>query len=247
VEKVQILTDLHIHTIASAHAYSTLYENICAAKERGLELIAISDHAPDMPDSPHEWHFVGTDNVPRFYKGIKILCGVELNVLNKNGEIDLPERILRSRTDFAIASIHAPVYKEKAGGDHTETWLNIIKNPYIDILGHSGSPDYSYDIDTVVAAAKKADVCIEINNHSFDARPQNVERCRMIALACKKTGTGIVVNSDAHFMSQVGKVANAVKMLEDIDFPEELIMNLNAEKFIRYIEKKRNKKIDFGE
>lgn len=244
---MQILTDLHVHTIASAHAYSTLYENICAAKEKGLELIAISDHAPSMPDAPHEWHFVGTDNIPRCYKGIKVLCGAELNIINKKGKIDLPEWILDKRTDFVIASIHEPTYKEKQGGDHTETWLNIIKNPYIDILGHSGSPNYPYDIDVVVSAAKEADVCIEINNHSFDARPQNIERCREIALACKRLGEKIVVNSDAHFMSQVGEVGKAVEMLEEIDFPEELIMNLNAEKFIRYIEKKKNKKINFGE
>ncbi len=244
---MQILTDLHTHTLASAHVFSTLYENLCTAKEKGLELIALTDHAPNLPDSPHEWHFLGYSNAPNFYKGIKILLGVELNILNKNGEIDLPVALLESRIQLAIASIHKPAYQEAAGGDHTETWLNVIKNPYVDILGHSGSPDFMYDIDTVVTAAKEANVCIEINNHSFRARPANIDRCRKIALACKRIGTKIVVNSDAHFMGQVGNVEKAAAMLKEIDFPEELIMNLNAERVIKYIENKKNKKLEFGE
>ncbi len=244
---MQILTDLHTHTIASAHAYSTIYENSLAAKEKGLEMIAITDHAPSMPDAPHPWHFLGYDNAPRFYNGIKILEGIELNIVNRSGEVDLEEKLLKSRIDIAIASIHNATYNEPAGGDHTETWLNVIENPYIDILGHSGSPDYLYDIDVVVKAAKNANKCIEINNHSFKARPKNIERCREIALACKRLGAYVVVNSDAHFMGQVGELGKAAAMLEEIDFPEELIMNLNAERFIKYIENKKNIKINFGE
>lgn len=244
---MQILTDLHTHTIASAHGYSTIYENICAAKEKGLEMIAITDHAPSMPDAPHPWHFLGLDNAPKFYNGIKVLSGVELNIVNKSGEIDLEEGILKKKIDLVIASIHGVTYKEPAGGDHTETWLNVIENPYVDILGHSGSPEYPYDIDVVIKAAKAAGKCVEINNHSFSARPKNIERCREIALACKRLGAYIVVNSDAHFMGQIGTFEKAVTMLEEIDFPEELIMNLNSDRFIKYIENKKNIKFDFGE
>lgn len=244
---MQILTDVHTHTIASVHAYSTLYENITVAKNKGLELIAMTDHGNFMADAPHEWHFLNTSCIPRTYEGVKILTGIELNVLNRKGEVDLDERILRDRIDVAIASIHNPTYCEEQGGDHTETWLNVIKNPYIDILGHSGSPMFPYDIERVVTAAKKANICIEINNNSTVVRPQNHERCKEIAAACKRIGANIVVSSDAHFMSQIGEFSSALSILEEIDFPEDLIMNLNAERFIGYIEKKKNKKFDFGE
>lgn len=244
---MQILTDLHTHTIASAHAYSTLYENICAASEKGLELIAVTDHAPSMPDAPHEWHFMNLNAIPRIFKGVKILTGVELNIVNRSGEVDLDEETLKNKVDLAIASIHGPTYKEQPGGDHTEAWLNVIKNPYVDILGHSGSPKYMYDIDTVICAAKAANICIEINNHSFAARPANIERCREIALACKRLGANIVVSSDSHFIDKIGVFDKAIEMLKEIEFPEELIMNLSADKFINYIEKKKNIKFDFGE
>jgi len=241
---MKILTDVHTHTNVSSHAYSTLYENMCAARERGLELVAMTNHAPAIIDAPHIWHFMYFKALPRVIEGVKLLCGAEVNILNKDGDIDIPEGVL-SDMDVVIASIHLPTYKEEKGGDHTETWLNIIDNPYIDILGHSGSPDYLFNIDTVVPYAKEKNKCIEINNHSFLSRPHYIERCRDIALACKRYGTPVVVNSDAHFMGEIGVVPNAVKMLEEMDFPEDLIMNLNAERFIKYISEKKNKVLSF--
>lgn len=244
---MRILTDVHTHTNASAHAYSTLYENILVAKRKGLELLACTNHGPEMPDAPHWWHFLTFDNIPRVYEGVKILNGAEVNIMDKAGTIDLPENILRDKLDLVIASIHGVLFKDESGCDHTETWLRVIENPYVDILGHSGSPLFPYNIDVIVKAAKDAEKCIEINNHSFDERPNNIPICKEIALACKKYGTNIVVSSDAHFMENIGCFDNAVSMLEEIQFPEELIMNLNADRFINYLSKKKNKKFDFGD
>ena len=54
---MHIVADLHTHTIASTHAYSTVYEMVRGAKAKGLIAIGITDHGPDMKDGPHEWHF----------------------------------------------------------------------------------------------------------------------------------------------------------------------------------------------
>lgn len=241
---MKILTDVHTHTNISAHAYSTLYENMCAAREKGIELVAMTNHGPTMPDSPHLWHFLYYQALPRKIEGVKLLCGAEVNVTDRTGGLDLPPSVLDDM-ELVIASIHRDTYHEEKGGDHTETWMNVIDNPDVDILGHCGSPDYLFDIDTVIPYAKEKNVCIEINNHSFSSRPQNVERCRRIAQACKKYGAPIVVNSDAHFMAEIGLVSKAVVMLEEIKFPENLIMNLNAERFIKYISAKKNRAFEF--
>ncbi len=241
---MKILTDLHTHTDVSVHAYSTLYENMLAAKQKGLEMVACTDHTPALEDAPHIWHFTCLKDLPRTIEGVKLVRGAETNILDGEGHVDLPDDVME-KLDLVIASIHGPVYMKGCGVDHTKTWLGVIENPYIDILGHSGSPSYAYDIETIVRAAKDADKCIEINNHSFEVRQDNIERCREIALACKRIGTKITVDSDAHFMSNVGKVNFAVKMLEDIDFPEELVMNLNAERVTEYIFKRRGIRIEF--
>ncbi|MBQ9758035.1 MAG: phosphatase [Clostridia bacterium] len=243
---MKILTDVHTHTNASSHAYSTLYENMYAAKKRGLELVAMTNHAPSIIDAPHIWHFMYFKALPRVIEGVRLMCGVEANILDKNASLDMPESVL-SDMEVVIASIHPPTYKEERGGDHTETWLNVIDNEYVDILGHTGSPDYPFDIDAVVRRAKEKNKCIEINNHSFISRPQNIEICREIALACKKYETPVVVNSDAHFMDRIGEVSKATEMLEEIGFPQKLIMNLTAERFIEYISKKKDRVFKFDE
>ena len=76
---------------------------------------------------------------------------------------------------------------------------------------------------------------VEINNHSFDARKRNIPNCTKIALACKKYGVPLVVNSDAHFEAQVGNFSHALRMLEEIDFPEELILNASEKLLNDYL------------
>ena len=53
---MQFIADLHIHSIASGHAYSTVNENAKAAADRGLQLIALTDHGPKMPGGPHLYY-----------------------------------------------------------------------------------------------------------------------------------------------------------------------------------------------
>lgn len=239
---MRTLADLHTHTCASTHAFSTIMENITAAKQRGLELLAVTDHAPGLPDAPHIWHFSTLRQFPREVDGVKLLFGIEGSVLDTQGHIDVPDDVQES-LDLVIASIHEPLFPPHTFDEHTQTWLNVIKNPNIDIIGHSGRPQYTYDIDTVVKAAKEAGVLMEINNHSFVVRKGSAENCKKIAQACKKYGAPIVINSDAHMSFQIGEHETAIKMLEEIDFPEELVMNTSAEKFIKYIEDRKNRKI----
>ncbi len=61
--------DLHMHTVASTHAYSTLHDYIAEAKRKGIKLFAITDHGPDMADAPHYWHFVNMRIWPRLVTG----------------------------------------------------------------------------------------------------------------------------------------------------------------------------------
>ena len=59
-----IEADLHTHTLASTHAYSTIKENCQCAAEYGLKAIAMTDHMINMPDSPHIWHFENLFTLP---------------------------------------------------------------------------------------------------------------------------------------------------------------------------------------
>lgn len=95
--------DLHMHTVASTHAYSTLHDYIAEAKRKGIKLFAITDHGPDMADAPHYWHFVNMRIWPRLVDGVGILRGIESNIKNIEGEIDCSGPMLTS-LDLIIAA-----------------------------------------------------------------------------------------------------------------------------------------------
>ncbi len=237
---MEILTDLHCHTIASTHAYSTIYELVEFAKKKGLEAIAITDHGMELKDAPLDWHFLCLKrSIPKEYDGVRILKGCEANILDKTGRIDFPEDLLKC-LDLVIASIHTPAYYSEEGGDHTSAYMGALNNPYVDILGHSGNPSYRYDIDKVIRKTKELGKLIEINGHSFDTRPKNIEICREIALKCKEVGTGIVVNSDCHSCFELGEITKAKMMLKDIDFPEELIMNRDLKTLREFLKNRKS-------
>lgn len=242
---MNILLDTHTHTIASAHAYSTVIEMARQAKEAGLEAIAVTDHAPAIPDGAHPWHFLNLKALPREICGVKILYGAEVNILDLDGNIDLDEDIL-GKLDVVNASIHRPCYKNVGASDHTSAYFSIVQNPLVDIICHSGSPDFEYDYERIIELAKKNNKLIEINNHSFFVRKPSIPNCRKIAEICKEKGVGIVVSSDAHIAFELGDYNNALDMLKEISFPEKLIMNRSLNAFEEFMQNKGKKLFTWG-
>ena len=80
---MKILADTHTHTIASGHAYSTVDENARWAAEQGLRLLALTDHAPAMQNTTCHAYFANLNVIPQELRGVRILRGVELNILEK--------------------------------------------------------------------------------------------------------------------------------------------------------------------
>jgi len=236
---IQIIADLHCHTIASTHAYSTVLENITYAKKKGLRCIAITDHASGITDAPHFWHFANIDVIPRVVEDIVVLRGAEVNILDNNGSIDLSEDTLRG-LDWVNASFHVPTCAPRDVAYHTEAYLNIAKNPYVDVIAHSGTECFAYDYEKGIKAFKEYGKIVEFNNASFRIRAGGRKNCIEIAKLCKKYEVPAVVNSDAHFATSVGEFGLVLQMLEEIDFPEKLILNADEERFFGYIKEKKN-------
>ena len=103
------IMDLHTHTVASGHAYNTIYEMARSASERGLSLLGITDHGPAMKSGVPANYFNNFKMLPRELYGIKLMFGCELNILDYDGKIDLPQSMLEKQ-DFTVASIHKPLY-----------------------------------------------------------------------------------------------------------------------------------------
>ena len=159
--------DLHTHTVASGHAYCSLREMAKAASEKGLEVLGITEHAPMMPGTCHKYYFDNLKVVPREMYGIQLLLGSEVNILDAQGSVDLSERTL-SKMDVVVASLHIPCMKPASKLENTEGYLNVMKNPYVNIIGHPDDGRYEIDYEALVQGAKEYGKVLELNNHSLD-------------------------------------------------------------------------------
>ncbi len=227
-----VIAETHCHSLASGHAYSTIYENVQAAARAGLRFLCATDHGPAMPGAGHPFFFDNIGNaVPDQLEGVVVLKGAEVNIMDYQGGLDLDAKLLE-KLDWVIASYHPVCIRSASTEEHTQGWLAVAENPLVDVIGHCGDGRYTFDLDRVIPAFAQNGKIVEINAHSFSCRPGSPENCRKIALACKRYRVPVVCSSDAHFFDQVGQVDPALSLLREVDFPEELILNLDYERFL---------------
>jgi len=239
-------TDLHIHTVASGHAFSTVDEIVRAAVQKGLKLIAITDHGPGLPGGAHPYHFWNLRILPREMSGVKILRGVEANIIDAEGNLDLAEDLLEL-LDIVHAALHTNCgYQDQGPEKNTDVLIRTMQNPLVDVVVHPGNPKFPINIERVVKAAKENHVLLEVNNSSFltsTSRAGSYEIDFQIVTEAKKQGLEIVVGSDAHFEDAVGNFGAAIDLIKAADFPADRIVSASAERVIRFLEKKKNRKI----
>ena len=232
------VVDTHTHTYLSGHAYSTIFENITVAAQKGLKGIVNTDHSPAMSDCrwPAAVRFM--KNVPREYMGVRIYRGVEADIVDYEGALSVGEQYY-PLLDFMIASLHDVVMKAGTKAQNTQAMIGALNHPQVDILGHPGTPFFEVDIEAVVKEAARLNKLIEVNSHSFEVRAGCEANCRQFAQMCKKYGVRISLASDAHACFQVGEFSNAEALLKEVEFPRELIVSRSLESFEAYLAERK--------
>lgn len=224
--------DMHTHTIASGHAYSTLQENIAAAKEKGLRFLGLSEHGPAIDGGPSTLYFLNYKIIPREYGDLKLFCGVEANISDYEGHLDLDAFTL-SRTDYCIASMHTRIVTPGSARENTQAAVRAMENPLVKILGHPDDSRYPMDYEELVRAAARLHVALEVNNsslHPLSARQGARENIRTLLKACMRYETDIILGTDSHISSSVGDFSQADQLIREMEFPQELIINTSAER-----------------
>ena len=234
--------DVHIHTTASGHAYSTFREVIEEAKLKGLELVGIADHAPLMPGSCHNFYFTNFINIPRDAFGIDLVMGAELNIIDYSGSTDLPAKILK-RIDYAVASLHNPCIDSGSVEENTAAIIGAMRNPHVVIIGHPDNPKYPVDFEKIANAASENKVLLEINNSSYKSngyRAGSRENAKFMLAACKKFNTSVIMGSDAHIYLDVGNHKFSQEVIAENNFPENLVVNSDKEKFLNFVKYRKS-------
>ncbi len=227
---MQYIADLHVHSVASGHAYSTVTENVRAAAERGLEIIALTDHGPMLPGAPHAYYFGNLRVIPDMLFGVRVLKGIEANIMDRQGSLDLDDQRL-AKLDIVLAGLHTHCAPHGSVAENTEMLINALRNPWVDAIVHPGNPEYPVDFTALVQAAVEYDVALEINNSSLTvSRKGSLPFCHTIAGLAKQYGAKILLGTDSHFAVHVGNFDAADALLAQHGITEEQILNTSRER-----------------
>lgn len=219
--------DLHTHTIASGHAYNTIQENIDYAYRQGLAAYGFSDHGPAIPGAPAELYFRHFRIFPRNYRDMQVFCGIEANILNEEGQLDIHGKTLE-RVDYIIASMHSMCIRPGTLERNMRSYIQVMQNPHVKIIGHPDDSAYPLDYQEFVRQLVRWKVVPELNESSLD--PASVRRGvreNMLSLLswCRHYDCPVICGSDAHHCSYIGHFERLTQLLQESAFPEDLVLN----------------------
>ncbi|MGI6696836.1 MAG: phosphatase [Christensenellales bacterium] len=234
---MRTVLDIHTHTIASGHAYNSIYEMAYSASNKGVKLLGISDHGPAMEGSASKHYFRSSRCVPRKLYGVQILFGCELNIIDLHGTVDLDDTF-SSILDYGIASMHDVCLTSGTKKENLHAYQKAMKNPKVNVIGHPDDGIFPVNFDELACAAADHGVMLELNEVSVNPRSyrQNGrQNAYQMLEACAKQYVHVLVSSDAHIECNILEHYNAIKILEEIGFEERLVVNTSIDKLINLL------------
>ena len=230
--------DPHTHSIASGHAsLSTVTDMAKKAAAMNLKMIGITDHGPATPCAGKPSYFRILAMAPRKRLGVETMSGVELNILDQHGTVDLDTDILE-KLDYAIASLHPQTFRPGTKEFNTAAYISAMKNPCVKIIGHCDDTKYPADYEALVKAAKEYRVLLEINNSSLSPdgyRGNTRPNAASILEWCSRLGHPVVLSSDSHGTGHIGDFCYALALIEETGFSRSLILNDSLDAFKAFI------------
>lgn len=234
---MKAIIDMHTHTVASGHAYSTLLENVQFAKKHGLKVLGLSDHGPDMLGGPQVYFFNNLKVIPNEIDGVRVLKGMEANIMDIEGNIDHLEPGALPGLDYLIASLHTVCIQPSTKEDNTLAILNAMEQEKVKIIGHPDDSRYPLDYEAIVKKAKEKNILLEVNNSSLSPnafRQGARENIKTYLELCKEHGVRIIMGTDSHICFDIGVFKYAEELIEEINFPKELVINYWEDQIIEF-------------
>ncbi len=204
--------EVHMHTVET-DGRCTIEEMALAARERGYQYIAITEHSKNLAfangldEKRTVEHAQRLRRASEQIEGITILAGIEVDIL-ADGALDLDDSAL-AQLDVVIASVHSAFNQEPA--QMTERLLRAVENRYVTAIGHPTGrlllrrDAYRFDLDAVLNAAAAHKVAMELN-----AYPDRLDLCDVHLRMARERGVKIFINTDAHHTSHFEKLKYGV-------------------------------------
>ena len=242
-----ILTaDYHTHTVFS-HGKGTILENALVAKDRGLVELGISDHG--FAHSIFGINKRKLGEIEQLCKqattetGVKVLRGVEANIVSTSGKTDLPQKYY-DNFDIYLCGMHkivlysfgtifslgipnliaSTLWKEKVSkrlfSANTKTFINVVKNNPVDVITHLNFCCYADPVEVAKVCADYG-TYLELNSKKTHLTDEQLQKVL-------DTGVNFVIGSDAHTPDRVGEISLVTSTLERVNIPEDRIHNISG-------------------
>ncbi|MBN2037606.1 MAG: PHP domain-containing protein [Chitinispirillaceae bacterium] len=232
--------DLHVHSLASACGLHSILELIEHGRRIGLRGMAITDHGPAIRGSRLSSVFFERFTCP--YDDIKLYKGLELNVLDEHGAIDIIWPYMPF-IDILLLGIHPNMPKGNSRDYYTDALLAAIgANPFVDIITHPNDPAYPIDYLRLAKAAQEHGIAVEINNSKVRYKRTNADDTLLLINACSKTECMVAICSDTHALLELGTDESVQPLLEQAAFPEHRIITRNLDSAAAFMEGRRGLK-----
>lgn len=238
MKNIPILLDLHTHSLSSGHgSRDTITDMARAAASASLDILGISDHGPATAGAGSSTYFRSLQLADRKRFGITLLYGVELNILNENGDVDLDDTLIET-LDYALISMHPDTFRSGSAFHNTQAFINAMRHPRVLFLGHPDDSRFPLDYERLLSAAKDHHVFPELNNASLMPqayRKGGLRNSVEILTICKKLHLPILLSSDSHGKSHIGDMSHILPLLEKYSYPSELVINSNPSLLYRIL------------
>lgn len=255
IRKKDIIADMHTHTIYSKHALSTLKENLDYAILNGMNYIACTDHyyGSKMSDIDQKNEIARARSVNRVnpYHGVNVINSMEFNLSANQDYNALTAFTYLKYIPFGLhdwfCDVNSITLQElfelfvRANETcycnafvHIERELNAINNGK---YGSKISDDICKFFKDIVDYAKSRDILLELNESSlkYTRYTGNYDRAKCWLQIARDNGNKICLGSDAHFCEEVGVFPNAIALLNEVQYPRELILNCNEDWVKQYM------------
>ena len=233
--------DLHSHTLFSRCGLHTVLEMLNQARAVGLEALAITDHGLTLGGHLNGPFF---DRLQDPVPGVRLLKGVECNVLNEEGDIDLPLQWIQ-HLDVVLVGLHPNLKGIRSQQHATDILLATLeRNPHVDIVTHPNNPDFMADFEALARTALKYGIALELNNSKSRPGYCPDQVTRKLIEVCKGVGCAMAVSSDAHAITEVGDDSCVRHLLEDADFPEDLFVNRSLKSTMAFLEARQQRRAE---
>ena len=247
VQLAHIKGDLHDHTDWS-DGRDTMGEMILAAKQRGLEYLAITDHsvgraiANGLSPERLQAHAAQVRAAEQRIGGIKLLCGTEMDI-RADGSLDYEDRVLE-QLDWIVASVHSAMNQDAP--TMTERIITAMRNPHVDAIGHLSTrligerQPVSADYEAIFQAAAQTGTALEIN-----ASPERLDLKDSHAARARQLGVPLVISTDAHTTEALHNTRYGVGVARRAWCrPQDILNTMPAAEFLEWLRLPKTERMD---